>query len=37
MYPDMMKSLNYDLLNVLPILPSKKKKEKLKTEKLNDK
>ena len=37
MYPNMMKSLNYDLLNVLPILPSKKKKEKLKTEKLKDK
>lgn len=33
MLPDIMKSLDYDLLSVSPILPSKKKKEKLKTEK----
>jgi hypothetical protein len=37
MLPDMMRSQSYDLLNVSPISPSKNKKEKLKTEKLNDK
>ena len=36
-YPSMMKSQDYDLLNVSPISRSKSKKEKLKTEKLKDK
>jgi oligoribonuclease (3'-5' exoribonuclease) len=37
MLPDMMRSQSYDLLNVSPISPSKNKKEKLKTDKLNNK
>jgi hypothetical protein len=37
MSQDLMKSQSYDLLNVLPISPSKSKKTKLKTEKLKDK
>jgi len=36
-YPSMMKSQDYDLLNVSPISRSKNKKGKLKTEKLKDK
>ena len=35
--PSLMKSPEQDLLNVLPILPSKNKKRKLKTAKLKDK
>ena len=37
MSPSLMKSPNYDLLNVLPILPSKSKKLKSKTANLKDK
>lgn len=37
MSQDLIKSQNYDLLNVLPISRSKSKKTKLKTEKLKDK
>ena len=37
MSPSLMKSPNYDLLNVLPILPSKSKKPKSKTANLKDK
>ena len=36
-YPSMMRSQDYDLLNVSPISRSKSKKGKLKTEKLKDK
>jgi hypothetical protein len=35
--PSLMRSPNYDLLNVLPILPSKSKKRKSKTANLKDK
>tara|TARA_R100000482_G_C5128727_1_gene150460 strand:+ start:1720 stop:2472 length:753 start_codon:yes stop_codon:yes gene_type:complete len=35
--PSLIQSPNYDLLNVSPILPSKSKKRKLKTENLKDK
>lgn len=37
MLPSLTKLQNYDLLNVLPISASRKKKTKLKTENLNDK